>query len=203
MSLSDEVDEIVRYRFIKEHEGRFSVVSLCRVLQVSRIGYAAWMKRSPSRRTQEENELLIPIQAAFQTSHGTYGSPRIHQELRAHEVACSRNRVARIMGELKIMRKYQVTARSLRRSVKTTDSSHGLPVAANLLKQQFRVEKPNTCWSADITYLWTGEGWLYLAVVMDLYSRRVVGWSLQDTLDRSLVLNALKSALLQKNPGGG
>jgi transposase InsO family protein len=101
------------------------------------------------------------------------------------------------------MRKYQITARPLRRSVRTTDSSHPLPVASNLLEQQFCVEKPNTRWSADITYLWTGEGWLYLAVVLDLYSRRVVGWSLQDTLDRSLVLNALQGALLQRKPGAG
>jgi len=101
------------------------------------------------------------------------------------------------------MRKYQITARPLRRTVKTTDSTHTLPVAPNLLKQRFRVEKPNTHWSADITYLWTGEGWLYLAVVLDLYSRRVVGWALQDTLDRSLVLNALRGALLQRKPEQG
>jgi putative transposase len=101
------------------------------------------------------------------------------------------------------MRKYQITARPLRRSVKTTDSTHSHPVASNLLEREFSVEQPNTRWSADITYLWTGEGWLYLAVVLDLYSRRVVGWSLQETLDRSLVLSALKSALLQRNPGAG
>jgi transposase InsO family protein len=101
------------------------------------------------------------------------------------------------------MRKYQITARPLRRSVKTTDSTHPLPVAPNLLKQQFSVEKPNTHWSADITYLWTGEGWLYLAVVIDLYSRRVVGWSLQNTLDRSIVLDALKSALQLRHPEPG
>jgi putative transposase len=187
----------VRYRFLKEHEGRFSVSALCRALQVSRSGYSAWKKQSPSQRSQEENALLVQIRAAFQMSHGTYGSPRIHQELRSQEIACSPNRIARIM------RKYQITARPLRRSVKTTDSSHGQPVASNLLDQQFSVEKPNTRWSADITYLWTGEGWLYLAVVLDLYSRRVIGWSLQDTLDRSLALNALKSALLQRNPGSG
>jgi transposase InsO family protein len=101
------------------------------------------------------------------------------------------------------MRKYQITARPLRRSVKTTDSSHPLPVASNLLERKFCVEEPNTRWSADITYLWTGEGWLYLAVVLDLYSRRVVGWSLQDTLDRSLVVEALRSALQLRKPDQG
>jgi putative transposase len=187
----------VRYRFIKEHEGRFPVSSLCRALQVSRSGYSVWRNRPESHRTRQEQELLACIRATHQESRGTYGSPRIHQELRAGNRACSRNRVARIM------RKYQITARPLRRSVKTTDSSHSLPVASNLLEQQFSVEKPNTHWSADITYLWTGEGWLYLAVVLDLYSRRVVGWSLKDTLDRSLVLSALQGALLQRKPGAG
>jgi putative transposase len=187
----------VRYRFVQQHEGRFSISSLCRVLQVSRSGYSAWKKRRPSHRTQQETELLIQIRTAFQASRGTYGSPRIYRELQDQEVGCSLNRVARVM------QKYQITARPLRRSVKTTDSSHSLPIASNLLERKFSVGEPDTRWSADITYLWTGEGWLYLAVVMDLYSRRVVGWSLQDTLDRSLVLAALKSALLQRNPGTG
>ena len=187
----------MRYRFIQQHDGQFSLSTLCRVLHVSRSGYSAWRKRPSSGRGREENDLLIRIRAAFQASRGTYGSPRIHQELRDQEVACGRNRVARIM------RKYQITARPLRRAMKTTDSTHTLPIAPNLLKQQFTVQEPNTRWSADITYLWTGEGWLYLAVVIDLYSRRVIGWSLQDTLDRSLALNALKSALLQRNPGSG
>jgi putative transposase len=187
----------VRYRFIQQNEGRFLVSSLCRTLQVSRSGYAAWKKRPLSRRSQEENELLVQIRAAFQASHGTYGSPRITQELRDQEVACSRNRIARIM------RKYQITPRPLRRSAKTTDSSHALPVAPNRLERKFTAENPNTRWSADITYLWTGEGWLYLAVVIDLYSRRVVGWSIQETLDRSLVLDALRSALQLRKPGQG
>jgi transposase InsO family protein len=101
------------------------------------------------------------------------------------------------------MHKHQITARPLRRYTVTTDSNHPLPVAPNRLQQQFTVDQPNTHWSADITYLWTGEGWLYLAVVLDLYSRRVVGWSMKDSLDRSLVLNALQGALLQRKPGDG
>ena len=187
----------MRYRFIQGHEGRFSVASLCRALRVSRSGYSAWKKRSPSQQSQEEQNLLVEIRAAHQESRGTYGSPRIYQELRAKEVACSRNRVARLM------QKYEITARPLRRYVTTTDSNHPLPVAPNRLEQRFTAEEPNTHWSADITYLWTGEGWLYLAVVLDLYSRRVVGWSMQDRLDRSLVLSALGGALVQRNPGAG
>jgi putative transposase len=167
------------------------------MLRVSRSGYTAWKERPPSRQCQQEQEILSHIQAVHQVSRGTYGSPRIHQELRAQAVACSLNRVARVM------RKYEITARPLRRYVTTTDSNHPLPVALNRLGQRFTAEQPNTHWSADITYLWTGEGWLYLAVVLDLYSRRVVGWSIQDRLDRSLVLSALKGALLQRNPEAG
>jgi putative transposase len=187
----------VRYRFIREQEGRFSVSALCRALHVSRSGYLAGKSRPPSDRSREEQTLLVEIRAAHQESRGTYGSPRIHQELRAREVACGRNRVARVM------RKYEITARPLRRSVVTTDSNHPLPVAPNLLAQRFSVQEPNTHWSADITYLWTGEGWLYLSVVLDLYSRRVVGWSLKETLDRSIVLSALHGALIQRHPRAG
>jgi putative transposase len=179
----------VRYRFIKEQEVGFSVAALCRVLRVSRSGYSAWKHRTPSERNRQEQTLLIEIRAAHQESRGTYGSPRIFQELRAKEVACSRNRVARLM------RKHEITA--------TTDSNHPLPVAPNRLERKFTAEEPNTHWSADITYLWTGEGWLYLSVVLDLYSRRVVGWSMKDSLDRSLVMTALESALQQRNPGAG
>jgi putative transposase len=187
----------VRYRFIREHEGRFSVSALCRVLQVSRSGYIAWKKRPLSPCSQQEQRLLVEIRAIHQGSRGTYGSPRITQELWAKERACSRNRVARIM------RKYEITARPHRRYVTTTDSAHPLPVAPNRLERKFMVEEPNTHGSADITYLWTGEGWLYLSVVLDLYSRRVVGWSMRETLDRSIVLNAMEGALHQRNPEPG
>jgi putative transposase len=187
----------VRYRFIRKQEGQFSVSALCRALRVSRSGYTFWRRRPPSRRSQEEQALLGRIRAAHNESRGTYGSPRITQELRAREVSCSRNRVARLM------RKDAITARPVRRFVVTTDSRHALPVAANHLEQKFTAEQPNTHWSADITYLWTSEGWLYLAVVVDLYSRRVVGWSIRDTLDRSIVLSALESALVQRHPGAG
>jgi len=187
----------VRYSFIQQQEGRFSVSALCRALRVSRSGYSAWKRRRPSRRAKEEQSLLIEIRAAHQESKGTYGSPRIHRDLLAREFTCSENRVARIM------RKYDITARPLRQYVTTTDSNHPLPVAPNRLERKFTAEEPNTHWSADITYLRTGEGWLYLAVVLDLYSRRVIGWSMRDTLDRSLPLAARESALSQRNPEAG
>lgn len=187
----------MRYPFIQEHAGRFPLSALCRVMRVSRSGYALWQKRSQSRRSREEQELLRHIQAAHRRSRGTYGSPRVHQELQGSGVSCSENRVARIM------RKHRVTARPLRHFAVTTDSAHALPVAPNRLAQDFRAERQDAVWSGDITYLWTGEGWLYLAVVLDLYSRRVVGWSMQATLERSLVIDALQGAVSLRNPAAG
>lgn len=187
----------MRYQFIKEHIGLFPLSALCRVLRVSRSGYAVWRKRLPSRRSQQEQVLLAHIQAAHRQSRGTYGSPRIHQQLRRGTIACSLGRVTRIM------RKHGVTARPLRRFAVTTDSDHALAVAPNRLAQDFTAPQPDAVWSGDITYLWTREGWLYLSVVLDLFSRRVVGWSMQPTLDRSLVIDALQSALTLRNPEPG
>jgi transposase InsO family protein len=170
-------------------------------MQVSRSGYRAWRERPESRRGQQEQALLLHIRAAHQQSRGTYGSPRVHQELRQNGVACSVNRVARLM------RKHRITARPLRRFQVTTDSDHAQPVAANLLAQggrrDFTAERPDRVWSGDITYLWTGEGWLYLSVVLDLFSRRVIGYSMQTTLDRRLVLDALDGALASRAPPAG
>ena len=164
----------MRCPFIKEYAECFPLSALCRVMRVSRSGYTVWRTRSQgqssSQRSREEQALLAHIRAAHRRSRGTYGSPRVHQELKGSGVACSENRVARIM------RKHQIKARPPRRFAVTTDSNHRLPVAPNRLAQDFRVDRLNTAWSGDITYLWTGEGWLYLSVVLDLFSRRVVGW---------------------------
>jgi putative transposase len=166
-------------------------------MQVSTSGYADWQKRLPSQRALEEQELLSAIRQEYHASRGTYGSPRLHKELREKGIRCSRNRLVRLM------RKYQITARPLRRFVVTTDSDHVLPVAENLLDRQFTAEAPNTKWTADITYIWTGEGWLYLAVLLDLFSRRVVGWAMSHTLERSLVIEALQMALTSRKPRAG
>ncbi len=169
-------------------------------MQVSPSGYFAWRRRrggTKSRRQRENDRLLVGIRAAFAKSRGTYGSPRMFAELRAQGERCGVHRVARLM------RAHGIAARAQRRYMVTTDSDHDLPVAANLLDQQFATEKPDTRWVADITYLWTREGWLYLAAVLDLCSRRVVGFSMQTTLDRCLVIDALRAALLLRRPDTG
>jgi putative transposase len=166
-------------------------------MQVSRSGYLEWQKRTPSRRATEEQELLVSVRQEYNASKGRYGSPRLHKELREKGIRCSRNRLVRLM------QKYHITARPLRRFVVTTDSDHDLPVADNLLNRQFTAETPNTKWTADISYVWTSEGWLYLAVVLDLFSRRVVGWAMGRTLERSLVLEALQMALSTRKPEAG
>ena len=165
-------------------------------MRVSRAGYHAWLVRreTPSRRSREEARLVVDIRASHEGSRKTYGSPRVWQDLKAEGIRCGRHRVARIM------RKHAIRAETRRRFVVTTDSKHNLPVAENLLDQQFGAEKPNARWAGDITYIWTGEGWLYLAVILDMWSRRVVGWSMQQHLERALVLDALDAALRKRRP---
>jgi putative transposase len=141
--------------------------------------------------------LLDRIQSSFEGSKRTYGSPRVLHDLRAEGLTCSRNRVARIM------RKYQISAQTAHRYVVTTDSNHSQPVAANHLNQDFGADEPNTRWVSDITYIWTQEGWLYLAAVLDLHNREAIGWSMHDQIDRSLVIGALTSALQKRQPAAG
>ena len=166
-------------------------------MQVSKSGYADWLKRLPSRRALEEEQLLVSVRQEYHTSKGRYGSPRLHRELLEKGIRCSRNRLVRLM------RKNQITARPVRRFIVTTDSGHTLPVADNLLNRQFTAEAPNRKWTADITYVHTREGWLYLAVVLDLFSRRVVGWAMSSTLERSVVIDALQMALASRKPAAG
>ena len=166
-------------------------------MAVSGCGYYAWRKRPPSAREQANQHLTEQIKTAFEDSDQTYGSPRIYQELRERGMTCSEKRVARLM------RLAHLKAELPRRFVATTDSNHDLPVAQNLLDREFDSQTPNTRWSADITYIWTGEGWLYLAVILDLFSRRIVGWAMQTTLERGLVLSALTMALASRQPDVG
>ncbi len=187
----------MRYQFIQRLKGQFPVVALCRALQVSQSGYFAWIGRSPSRRSQEETYLLVQVRAVHQQSDKSYGSPRVHRDLVAQGIACSRKRVERVM------RKYEVRAEPARRFVATTDSAHALPVAPNVLGRDFAAESANARWCCDITYVWTREGWLYLSVVLDLFSRKVVGWTTSASLDRSLVVEALKGALAFRRPAPG
>jgi putative transposase len=167
---------------------------MCNALDVSRSGYYAWSKRPPSSRSQEDQQLCEKIQEIHQNSRQSYGSPRIHHSLLAAGFKIGRQRVIRLMGDLGI------SARTKRRFVKTTDSEHSLPVAENVLSRNFTTGEPDQAWVADITYIPTAEGWLYLAVILDLFSRRVIGWSMDNNMRTELVANALNSALGQRIP---
>ncbi len=187
----------MRYQFIQSLAGQFPIAALCRALQVAKSGYYAWCKRQPSVGKREDETLIQRIRHHFEASRQTYGSPRILQELQAEGIACGKHRVARLM------RAAGLSALQPRRFQVTTDSRHALPVAQNLLNQDFTASKADERWAADITYVWTGEGWLYLAVVLDLFSRRIVGWSMQASLQKQLVLEALTMALKLRRPGPG
>jgi transposase InsO family protein len=179
----------MRYRFISDHREIFRVGRMCNVLDVSRSGYYAWLKRPESLRKKENRKLAIQIKVIHGKKRKIYGSPRIHKELNEKGFKCSRNRVARIMKQEGIRaivpRKYKAT----------TDSKHSLPVAPNLLKQDFDIKEPNKVWLADITYISTLEGWLYLAAIMDLGCRRIKGWAMSDRLTKGLAMDALKMAI--------
>jgi putative transposase len=166
-------------------------------LGLARSGYYAWRLRSLSAAAQPDRQLTSQIQTIFSDSRRTYASPRVHAELQAQGVGCARKRVARLM------RQAQLCARPRRRSIRSTDSRHAEPIAPNLLSRTFQVDAPNRVWVAAITYLPTREGWLYLAVVLDLFARRVVGWSMQPTLERGLVLAALEHALQRRQAPAG
>ena len=170
---------------------------LCRVLGLARSGDYAWRVRSHSAREERDQQLTSQIQTLFTDSRRTYGSPRIHAELQAQGIRCARKRVARLM------RHAQLQARPRRPRVRTTASGHSDPIAPNLRSRTFEAEAPNRVWVCDITNLPTREGWLYLAVVLDLFARRVVGWSMQPSLERNLVLAALEHALQRRRPPPG
>jgi len=187
----------MRFHLIDEAKKEFPVPRLCAVLGVSQSGYFSWKSRPASRRQGEDMILMAHIRAQFSMSHQTYGAPRMHAELKEDGLNVGRHRVARLMREngLKALQK--------RRYKKTTDSNHGGPVAANLLDQNFSCEGPDQKWGADISYIWTAEGWLYLAIVLDLYSRRIVGWATSDRLKKDLALNALRRAIVLRSPPPG
>jgi len=162
----------VKYAFIRDHREEYRVRLMCRVLQVSRSGYYAWVNCPESRRSRGNRRLLSQIRIVYDRSRRLYGSPRVTAELRDQGYVCNEKRVARLM------RVHGIKAKTVRKFKVTTDSKHNLPVAPNLLDRQFTVARPNAVWVSDITYIWTSEGWLYLAGVVDLYSRQVVGWAM-------------------------
>ncbi len=184
----------MRYRFIQQHRAQFPVGRMCAVLAVSRSGYYGWQRRPESMRDRQNRRLLVEIRAVQQTTRGVYGSPRVHAELRARGHRCGRHRVARLM------RQEGIAARQRRAFKRTTNSAHRLPVAPNLLQRRFQASRPNETWVADITFIPTGEGWVYLALLVDVFSRMIVGWVLRDRLTRRLVVEALDMALGRRRP---
>ncbi len=187
----------MRFAFIETEKAGFPVVLLCRMLAVSRAGFYAWRRRPVAVRTRQDQVLAVAVATIYAEHHGRYGSPRVQMELRDRGQRSGRKRIARLM------RVQNLRARPKRRYRTTTDSRHGLPVCPNLLARRFTVAQSNTAWVTDMTYIWTPQGWLYLAVVIDLFSRRVVGWSMSERIDRKLALDALRMALAQRRPQRG
>ena len=187
----------MRYRFIEVEKASYPIALMCRILQVSRGGYYAWRTRPESARSRSDRKLLVDIRAAHKASRRTYGSSRMQRELLAQGQSVGRHRVARLM------RLDGLRGRRRRRFRTTTQSNHAHPVAANQLERQFAVEAPNQAWVTDITYIWTLQGWLYLCVILDLYSRRVVGWAMSERINQALTLGALKMALAGRAPKPG
>ena len=190
----------MRYACIQRHRGEFEVRLMCRVLKVSRSGFYASRKSVPSARARTDERLRVKVRAIHKMSRGRYGSPRIHAELQERGERVSRKRVARLMGEEGLRGKKR------RRYKVTTNSNHTYPVAPNVLDRKFGVDEidaPDQVWAADITYVPTREGWLYLAIVLDLASRLVVGWSMGETLESSLAVDALNMAIQRRRPAAG
>lgn len=187
----------MRFALIDQAKNEFPVQRLCRVLGVSQSGYFAYRGRRASKRQREDMVLLAHVRSAFAQSNGTYGSPRMARELLDNGFAVGRRRTARLM------RDNDLRARQKRRFKRTTDSEHAWPVAPNIIDQDFAAAGPNEKWGVDISYVWTREGWLYLAVVIDLFSRRVVGWAVGDRLHRRLALAALGKAITMRRPPEG
>jgi transposase InsO family protein len=174
-----------------DYRAQYPLATMCRVLEVNRSGYYRWLEAPLSARSLRDEEIKTAILPLFETSRRLYGSPRVHRELRKIGICCSEKRVARLMREMGLI------GRPRRRSVSTTDSAHDLPRVPNRLERKYAVadlERLNQAWAGDMTYIRTNEGWLYLAVVIDLKSRFVIGWSMADTMETGLVQNALGMA---------
>lgn len=187
----------MKFAFISEESVAFPVSVLCRVLEVSKSGYYAWTGRPPSRHLERDADLRAQIRTAYQASAGRYGSPRVHADLRAKRQRVGRKRVARLMREDLLV------GRTRRRFRTTTDSNHPFPIAPNLLKRNFTTTAPDKVWVTDITAIWTAQSWLYLAVILDLFSRKVVGWATSQNVDRHLALAALTNAIRDRRPPAG
>jgi transposase InsO family protein len=187
----------VRFQFIDDHRDEVAVTRMCKALNVSPSGYYAWRTRPVSAREMANRELVKKIETVYNDSYETYGSPRVYLELKVQGEACSENRVARLM------RLRGLQAKQVRRYKSTTRRNRKHPVAPNILKRDFAAERPDHKWLTDITYIPTREGWLYLAAVLDLFARRIVGWAMSERMTADLTTRALKMAIGQRRPGDG
>jgi putative transposase len=178
-------------------EKAWPVAWMCRQLDVSRSGYYAWLERRPSARARRDQQLSVKVAAVHTASRGTYGSPSIRNELVEDGEKVGKKRVARLM------RDQGLSGNPLKKYKRTTDSAHSLPVAKNLVKRHFEAERPNQLWVADISYVWTWDGFLYLAIIIDMFSRRVVGWAIADHMRTELALEALEMAVRDRQPPAG
>ena len=190
----------MRFAFIHEHARSFPVRLLCETLEVSPSGFYAWRSRKPSRRATEDEGLAAEIGAIHACSHGRYGSPRVHAELRRRGRRVGRRRVERLMRQHGI---HGIVTPRPRRRPRTTDSRHSLPVAPNRLGRNFTAERPNQVWAADLTYIPTEEGWLYLAAIIDLCTRKIVRWAMRETLHGEIARAALAMAVQRQRPAPG
>ena len=187
----------MKFVFITAEKAQYPVRMLCELLEVSRSGYYAWVDRPAAPRVVSDAQLVVEIKAAMRRGRGAYGSPRVHSDLQARGIRVGKKRVERLMRE------NDLVARQKRRFVHTTDSHHEYPIAPNVLERDFDTKAANEAWVGDVTYIPTGEGWLYLAVLLDLFSRRVVGWATSATNNTELALRALDQALRARRPRAG
>lgn len=187
----------MKYAWIGAHRDLYSATVMCHVLQVSTSGYYAWLQRGPGVRQQRRETIAQAAEVAHRQSYGIYGYRKVYDDLQEQKIACCRETVR------KVMREKGLVSRTKRKFTVTTDSDHSLPVAENVLDRDFQATAPNQKWTADITYIPTREGWLYLAVVMDLFSRRIVGWSMSASLAATIVIDALRMALAHRGPQPG
>lgn len=188
----------MRFEFMKRYSKQFSIRGMAKIMRVSKSGYYAWLNRPASNRQREDRRLLVLVRASYEQSRRTYGYRRVFDDLKEQGETCGYHRIKRIMRDNNIIPK------TTRKFKVTTQSKHNKPIHDNYLKRQFSADYPNQRWVSDITYIPTVEGWLYLAVIMDLYSRKIIGWSMSNRMKDDLVIDALRMALFQRNvPAAG
>ena len=187
----------MKFKFIKNNREYFRIGKMCKILRVTRSGYHHYLKSRYSKRNLENKDIFELIEQIWKNSHHLYGYRRIHAELRSQGLYCNRKRILRLMHQ------NNIASKTKKKFKKTTNSNHSNYISPNLLEQNFRVNLPNKIWVADITYISTYEGWLYLSVVLDLYSRKVVGWSMSNRMTSQLVIDSFENAIIERKPEAG